>query len=110
MCHMHHEAALSWRSGKLFEEILRVLRLRRPGYFLLENVPGLLHSNQGNLDYNLCYPLQRQTLKVIAGRYIGLACLWANAPFSISTCMSREPLLAFYLCFHTIRMKECDNV
>jgi len=33
--------------GKLFEEILRVLRLRRPGYFLLENVPGLLHSNQG---------------------------------------------------------------
>lgn len=112
---MHHEAALSRRSGKLFEEILRVLRLRRPGYFLLENVPGLLHSNQGNLDYSLCSCLgtvRHQTLKVVAGRCIG-ASLWAHTTFSFQhgACQV-NPLLAFYPCFHTILMKrmwQCVN-
>lgn len=33
--------------GNLFKEIVRVLNLRRPRAFLLENVPGLLHCDGG---------------------------------------------------------------
>lgn len=41
------QQGLADERGKLFEQIVRVLRLRHPCCFLLENVPGLAVSNKG---------------------------------------------------------------
>lgn len=34
--------------GKLFEEIVRILKDKKPQFFILENVPNLLYHNQGS--------------------------------------------------------------
>ena len=82
------QPGLSDANGRLFEEIVRVLRDSRPPYFLLENVPGLLKSNSGgdmkaildalsSLGYQVSYDLvnarhvsaqQRKRLYVVGMR------------------------------------------
>ncbi|CAJ1435032.1 unnamed protein product, partial [Effrenium voratum] len=42
-----NQPGLQAPQGQLFGEIVRVLRQCQPEAFLLENVPGLLHSNRG---------------------------------------------------------------
>ncbi len=64
--------------GTLFEQIVRVLRLRRPAAFLLENVPGLLHCDDGRAFATIMQALRGAGYRV-AWELVNSRCLSAQS-------------------------------